>query len=125
MLEFTITVSLVFQYEHIKKITLKGNVVFPLVAFKPDFIKLPKIPAGCVVKAPFKLLNNNTDTTNYLQFALSDYPEFTVRNKQGDKVNTTKVPYNYYTFLFQLIMAFDPAGSGTKIHNGFRDRVSS
>ncbi|XP_050306666.1 cilia and flagella-associated protein 47-like isoform X2 [Anthonomus grandis grandis] len=83
IVEFTIPVKLILQSEYEKDITIKGNVVSSLISFKPDLLKIPKIPSGATLSIPFKIMNTG-DIASLVTFQLQDYPEFDIKTRAGE-----------------------------------------
>ncbi|KAL1496932.1 hypothetical protein ABEB36_007982 [Hypothenemus hampei] len=86
VVQFKLPINLTFQNEFRRQITIIGNVLCPSVSFKPEFIKTPKIPCGCIITIPFRLYNNST-IFNRILFLMEDWPQFTIRNKLGTKIS--------------------------------------
>ncbi|CAH1133976.1 unnamed protein product [Ceutorhynchus assimilis] len=82
VVNYNVPINLKFQYEYSKQIILTGNVVYPEVSFKPELIKIPKIPSGSKVHTPFRV-SNQADVDTEVTFSMEEYPEFAIKTKQG------------------------------------------
>ncbi|XP_030746675.1 uncharacterized protein LOC115875385 isoform X2 [Sitophilus oryzae] len=93
MVKFNATLSVVFQDDVSRKVSITGNVAFPEIHFSTSFIKLSKIPSGALLRSPFRI-QNKSQVENYVTFFLQDYPEFTVKMKHGKEIKTLYLKAN-------------------------------
>ncbi|KAH1024599.1 uncharacterized protein LOC109538723 [Dendroctonus ponderosae] len=114
LVDFKVPIKIRFQHEYSRDVTIKGNVVYPVVSFRPELIKIPKVPSGSTVSTPFKIYNN-CNVSSYIQFAMEDYPEFTIRTKFGENITNAKVSQSAHLLLpFNAYVSESTATVGCK-----------